>query len=301
MSVSKKDSDENTNKIQSNEEKEEEKSYLLKTRNTYLELTEKYNDIFKKFVNNDSNILTLTKEEKKLFFKGIKDITNYIYDGFLYMFNISKKGYLPREKILIAIYNKIINSKSNLKIDNMEYYYSNDKVVTSKDLYNSTANILNKTIRDKIEFAVFCALGIENYNNRRFIWDKNRQKEFNFLYFVKNRVAAIILEEFLKNEIEFLNHSIENEIYSKNQTEEKDRLSGKELIELSGYKWAIPMEYYDNIVDFLDGKIDESELILGMNKTKKILKIIYKGLKEKGYIKNKILNNEKDNEDGEEE
>ena len=266
-------------------------SYLVKTRNSYSQLIDKYTTIFKTFVNNGSKIKELSKEEKYQLFLGIKDITNYITEGFLYTLNISKKGIDPREKILIAIYYKIINHRiSALRKEGSNIYssYEEDK--------NTIISSINEIIRDKVEFSVFCALGIENYHNRSFTWDHSRQKEYNFIYFTKYRVAAIILEKYLKDEVEALNETLYYKDYynsklisdrtmsDSNMEKDIEELSGRDLIKLSECDWIIPIEYYDNIVDFLDGKIDESSLLLGIKKTRKILGYIYKSLKKKGYI-----------------
>ena len=276
-------------KEQNNKDKELDlnKSYLIKTNYTYKELLDKYTNIFKKFINNGSSIESLTKEEKEKLFMGIKDITNYIADGFIYTFTVSKKGVDPREKILIAVYNRIVNLKMSL---------FSDECANSKNIKSDIINSLNENIIDKVEFSVFCALGLERYHKRGFVWNYLKQKEYNLIYFIKYRVAAIIIEEYLKNEIESINNIMEyefnnssklisdNTVDSANMEKRIDVLSGEELIELSGCKWIIPPEYYDNIVDFLNGHIDKEDLLLGEKKTKKLLTFIYKNLKKKGYV-----------------
>jgi hypothetical protein len=284
----------NKNKIVTNLVDNSSISYLVQTHKTYHKLIEMYEPIIKKFIKNDSKIELLNEEEKSFLFQAIKDITNYITNGFLYLFNISKKPLDQREKVLLSIYSKIIYLKTSFKnynLDNPNDYVSINLIIES----------LNEQIKDKIEFSIFCAIGLENYNKRSFLWDFEKQKKYNFIYFVKHRVAAIILELFLKSELEsltltlnsknnnfFMGKVLSESLIRDTQTPEQNLsiLTGKDLLEKSGYKWVISEEYHQDIIDFLDGKISEKELMIPISKFRKILKLIYKGLKEKGIIEN---------------
>jgi len=163
-------------------------SYIYKSGERYKYLTEKYEYVFKDF-------LDKKEYDKLIFFEGLEEYKKYIESSFYFGVNQNYDSKTPQEKIVYAIffrYSKVIGSQSQF------------------------INEIKQDISDLSENAMLYSLGIDKYKKRNFLWDR----EIPLLKHTVKKVFFVLLQDFFKKKELELNYENEiNSIFTKKDIE----------------------------------------------------------------------------------
>ena len=152
-----------------------------------IELTRKYESIFLKIINNKK----LSSDEELLFYKGIKEVKDYVFSSIF-----------------------------NYNID-----FENKLIVKLKVLYNQNNSLSDDSIKDIIEDVIYEALGYNKENQKVKTFKKTSENSY-FIKYVQIMSIYALLKK-MENECEYyhyctthLNYFYEdnNDLCSKEQT-----------------------------------------------------------------------------------
>jgi len=217
-------------------------SFTEGTGSKYKFLTETYQDIIKQFIHAkqiESEEIFKSEDDSALFYIGIEEIQNYIFNGFFYMIRDKSK-------------------KDNLTIIISSIYYRFTKVYGSED---NARNEIESDIRDIAERSIFYALGIDTYKNRSFRWIFE-ESEKTFIKHSFDNVFKTLVFDYMKTKSELLTQS--NIVEDLDIFEDCVELKAEEIIEKSGLKNLIPGHIQEEIIDYLNGvnlKLDRMDEI----------------------------------------
>ena len=187
-------------------------SFEGKTKQRIISLTNKYESIFLKQIEG-----TLSKEEEKELYQGIKEVEKYILKSVFFKMNEDYNGKTPLEKKAEAIYRRVLNYYDQLEMDIED--------VVRDSIYEALGFSKNKVFKKEKESSYF----IKYVMNITF---------FNVLLFLEKKLNAV--------EYEKENTSIDN---YEEEIEDIDC-----LLESSGLKAALPKDTYAELKECLDRK-----------------------------------------------
>jgi len=204
-------------------------SYIFKTGSKYKQLTEAYQDIFKKYIQKEKE---LSEKERELLFIGIKHVATYIKNGFFYSVKQNYDSKTNQDKVITAIYFRMIK-------------------ITEGEL--NFRNKYDTTIFDLAETSIFLSLGMETYKKRdSFKWNIDSGFYKNFLKHSSEVVFKSLIYDYMKELSEIANEAKQD--INKESIEAVDitELSTENILNKSGIEWAIPTEIKDKIKEYLN-------------------------------------------------
>ncbi len=230
-------------------------SFIFKTGSKYQQLTNLYQPIFEKYISKE----TLTEEENKLFFLGIKHCVDYIVAGFFYSVKENFDSKTNQEKIISSIYNRLIK------------VYEGDIQLQDR---------IKNQLTDLAENSLFYTLGIEFYKKRNYIWSIN-SKYKNIIKHASEVVFKSLVFDYLKEQSSVLNLSkvILSEEYVTEEVNEKFNLTVEDMIRESDLDKFLSRETKEKLIIYLTEGEETYHKEL-----ESTLKFMYQKLKAKNII-----------------